>query len=43
MPLYLGQNKVKINLNGVVYKLNIGVGAPAIIDNVLLSSDNFAL
>lgn len=43
MPLYLGTEKVKINLDGVEYLLNISSVVP-IISNILLQSyDDFIL
>jgi hypothetical protein len=45
MPLYLGNQQVKINLNGAIYKLNdTFIIAPSEIrDDVLVSSDGFIL
>lgn len=43
MALYLGSNKVKINLNGVVYCLNLFTATPATNDGWLLSYDNYIL
>lgn len=43
MALYLGNDKVKINLDGVIYCLNILTATPTILDNILLSSDNYIL
>ena len=43
MALYLGGDKVKINLNGTVYCLNLFSAMPYPRDVVLLSSDNFIL
>lgn len=41
MALYLGGDKVKINLNGVIYRLNLHT---EILNGVkLLSSDNYIL
>ena len=43
MALYLGSDKVKVNLNGVEYYLNL---LPKIIitnNDMLLSSDNYIL
>ena len=43
MPLYLGNEKVKINLNGIVYKLNL-YSSKKIEDIIrLLSSDRYIL
>lgn len=41
MPLYLGSDKVKINLGGIVYNLNILSSTRS--KNALLSSDGFTL
>ena len=43
MALYLGKNKVKVNLGGVVYSMNIFT--PTLILNgvMLLSSDDYIL
>lgn len=43
MALYLGENKVKINLNGVVYCLNLYSTTPITNIGWLLSSDNYLL
>ena len=40
MALYLGENKVKINLNGAVYCLNLFSALPTITDTILASSDD---
>ena len=43
MALYLGNNKVKINLNNTIYRLNLY--STSIITNgiILLSSDDYIL
>ena len=43
MALYLGNQKVKLNLNGAAYKLNIFSTASIINGTILLSSDNYIL
>ena len=43
MVLYLGNQKVKLNLNGIAYKLNMFSKAPIIKGTILLSSDNYIL
>lgn len=43
MALYLGSEKVKINLNGVVYCLNLFSTTPITNGIRLLSSDNYIL
>ena len=43
MALYLGCDKVKINLDGIVRHLNLYTVVSTIVDNVLLSSDNYIL
>jgi hemin uptake protein HemP len=43
MALYLGENKVKINLDGVVYYLNLFSETPITNGIRLLSSDNYIL
>ena len=43
MALYLGENKVKINLNGIVYCLNLYSTTSTINNGWLLSSDNYIL
>lgn len=43
MALYLGNEKVKINLNGVQYCLNLIATIPAIEGIKLLSFDDYAL
>jgi hypothetical protein len=40
MALYLGEDKVKINLDGVAYCLNLFIAFPTINDVVLSSSDS---
>ena len=43
MALYLGKDKVKINLDGVVYKLNLLTDISSATRCALLSSDNYVL
>lgn len=43
MALYLGGSKVKINIGGVQYGLNIFSAAPILSGVVLLSSDYYIL
>ena len=43
MALYLGRDKVKINLNGVAYCLNLFSTAPITNGVLLLSSDDYIL
>ena len=43
MALYLGGNKVKINLNGVRYCLNLYSSTPITNGAILLSSDSYML
>ncbi len=43
MALYLGNNKRKVNLNGVVYCLNLYLSAPTTNGIRLLSSENYIL
>ena len=43
MALYLGKDKVKINLNGIVYCLNLFSTAPITNNGWLLSSDDYML
>lgn len=43
MSLYLGSDKVKINLDGIIYHLNLVATTPSIIGVKLLSSDNYIL
>lgn len=43
MALYLGKDKVKINLNGIVYCLDLYSATPITNGAVLLSSDNYIL
>jgi hypothetical protein len=43
MALYLGNNKIQINLNGVVYCLNIYSATPIINNIKLLSSEGYIL
>lgn len=43
MTLYLGEDKVKINLNGIAYCLNLFSATSTINNGWLLSSDNYIL
>lgn len=43
MALYLGDNKVKINLNGIVYSLNLFSSNPILNGVSLLSSEGYIL
>jgi hypothetical protein len=43
MALYLGSNKVQINLNGVLYKLNLYSSVPIVEIRRLLSSEGYIL
>lgn len=43
MALYLGSDKIKINLNGVVYCLNLFSSTSTIEDINLLTIDNYIL
>lgn len=43
MPLYLGNDKVKININGIQYTLNIFSTAPILNGVMLLSFDDYIL
>ena len=43
MALYLGKDKVKINLNGIVYCLNLFSTVPITNGVLLLSSDDYIL
>lgn len=43
MALYLGEYKVKINLDGIVYYLNISPSTPIVNGVRLLSSENYIL
>lgn len=43
MVLYLGDKKVKLNLNGSIWRLNIFSQKPAIEYNGIISSDNYIL
>lgn len=43
MALYLGENKVRINLNGNVYCLNLFSNTPIINSIRLLSSEGYVL
>lgn len=43
MALYLGGDKLKINLDGVVYRLNLISQTPILNGIKLLSSENYIL
>lgn len=43
MALYVDNKKVKINLNGIKYKINIPTIISTIPNGALLTSDNFIL
>lgn len=43
MALYLGSNKKKINLNGIVYNLNLYSATPILNGLQLLSYDGYVL
>jgi hypothetical protein len=43
MALYLGEDKVKINLNGIAYYLNLFSMSPITNGIRLLSSENYIL
>jgi hypothetical protein len=43
MALYLGSDKIKINLDGVVYCLNLLSVAPTLSGIMLLSFDDYIL
>lgn len=43
MPLYLGNDKVKININEIQYNLNIFSVAPTLNGVMLLSFDDYVL
>lgn len=43
MALYLGNDKVKINLDSIVYNLNLYSATPITNGVILLSSDNYIL
>jgi hypothetical protein len=43
MPLYLGTEQVKINLDDIIYHLNLFTNVIMINNPKLLSSDNFVL
>lgn len=43
MALYLGNDKIKINLNGAVYHMNLFSATPTTNSIGLLSSDNYIL
>lgn len=43
MALYIGTNKVKVNMNDVKYRLNLYSTTPIINGVKLLSSDNYVL
>lgn len=43
MALYLGNEKVKINLDGIKYCLNLCKTIPVMVGIILLSSDDYVL
>lgn len=43
MALYIGNNKIKVNVNGIGYKLNLSFQIPIINTTRLWSSDNYIL
>lgn len=43
MALYLGSEKIKINLDGIVRHLNLHAVVATIVDNALLSSEGYIL
>lgn len=43
MALYVGSNKIKINLDGSAYQLNLYSTNPILNGALLLSSDSFVL
>ena len=43
MALYLGSDIIKVNINGVAYKLNLFSTTPIFNGMLLLSSDNYIL
>jgi hypothetical protein len=43
MPLYLGTEQVRINLDDIIYHLNLFTNVIMINNPKLLSSDNFVL
>lgn len=43
MALYIGSDKVKVNINGIAYCLNLFFASPITNGIRLLSSDNFIL
>lgn len=43
MAVYIGSEKVKINLDGVVYKMDIYSEIPITNGTLLLTSDNYIL
>ena len=43
MTLYLGSDKVKINFNGVIYRINPYIMHPVVNGISLLSLDNYIL
>lgn len=43
MALYLGKDAVKINLNGIVYSLNLFSSNPILNGVLLLSSEGYIL
>lgn len=43
MALYLGNDKVRINLDNIAYHLNLFSAMPILNGVILLSSDNYTL
>lgn len=43
MAVYLGENRIKINLNGIVYILNLFTTAPILNGIRLLTSENYVI
>lgn len=43
MALYLGNEKIKININGLIYNLNLYSDIPIVNGDILLSSDDYIL
>ena len=43
MALYLGEDKVKLNLDGIMYFLNLCSEMPVFDGSILLSSDGYIL
>lgn len=43
MALYLGNEKIKININGIVYNLNLFSETLILNGDILLSSDDYIL